>query len=61
MLVGVQLTASPVEGDVEVVRLTVAVNPFLAVIVIVKVPVLPAALKERLAELIVNGEVDPLM
>ena len=61
MLVGVQVTASPVEGDVEVVRLTVPVNPFLAVIVIVKVPVLPAALKERLAELIVNGEVDPLM
>ncbi len=61
MLVGVQVTASPVEGDVEIVRLTVPVNPFLGVIVIVKMPVLPAGLNETLAEVIVNGEVDPLM
>lgn len=61
MPVGLQLTASPVEGDTEVVRLTVPVNPFLGARVIVKVPVLPAVLIEMLAALIVNGEADPLM
>jgi hypothetical protein len=61
MIVGLQLTVSPVDGDAEVVRFTVAVNPFLPVMVIVKAPVFPAGLNERLAELIVNGDIDPLM
>ena len=61
MLVGLQLTDSPVADEMEVVRFTVDVNPFLPVTVVVKLPVLPAGLNERLAEVIVNGEADPLM
>jgi hypothetical protein len=61
MLAGKQLTASPVEGIMEVVMVTVAVNPFVPAIVIVKLPVLLAGLNERMAELIVNGDADPVM
>ena len=60
MLVGLQLIANPVEGDTEAVMLTVPVNPFVPAIVIVKLPVLLAGLNERLAELIVNGDADPV-
>jgi len=41
MLVGLQLTVTPLEGVVEVERLTVPAKPFWAVIVTVKVPVEP--------------------
>jgi len=61
MLVGLQLTERPVEGVTEVARFTVPVNPFFPVTMTVKAPVLLAGLKERAAELIVNGDADPVM
>jgi len=61
ILVGVQLTVSPVEGDVVVKRFTVPVKPFCPVTVTVNMPVEPPKLNERLTELIVKGEDPPLM
>jgi len=61
MLVGLQPMASPVEGETDVERLTVAVKPFWEVTVTVNVPVLVAGLKTRLAEFIVNGKDEPLV
>jgi len=60
MLVGVQLTVSPVEGDVVVERFTVPVKPFCPVTVTVNMPVEPPEVNERLTELMVKGE-DPLL
>ena len=61
MLVGVQLTANPVEGVVVVERFTVPVKPFCPVTVTGNMPVEPPKLNERLTELIVKGEDPPLM
>ena len=61
MLVGVQLTANPVEGVVVVERFTAPVKPFCPVTVAVNMPVEPPKLNERLTELIVKGEDPPLM
>ena len=52
---------SPVEGETDLERLTVAVKPFWEVTVTVNVPVLVAGLKTRLAEFIVNGKDEPLV
>ena len=41
MLAGLQFTVSPVDGLIDVARLTVLVKPFWLVIVTVKVPVEP--------------------
>jgi hypothetical protein len=60
-LVGLHITMSPVVGLTVVERLTVPVNPFLLVMVIFAVPVFPAAVKVRLALLIVNVGPAPLM
>jgi hypothetical protein len=60
MLGGLQLTVSPVDGDTEVVRLTAAVNPYLPAIVTVKLPVLVAGAKERMALFIWYDCDDPL-
>jgi hypothetical protein len=60
MLVGEQLTVSPVVGEILVVRFTVPAKPYLPVIVTVKFALEAAALNLRLAELSVNGEAEPL-
>jgi len=60
MVVGVQPTVSPVEGEVDVERTTEAAKPFWEVTVTVNVPVLVAGSKMRLAEIIVNGMDEPL-
>lgn len=48
MLVGVQLTISPAEGDVVVERLTVPVKPFCPATVTGNMPVEPPEANERL-------------
>ena len=60
MLAGLQLTASPIEGEIEVERLTLLEKPYLLAKVTVNVPVLPAGVKLTLAEFMVN-DVEPLI
>jgi hypothetical protein len=59
MLVGLQFTVSPVEGLIDVERLTVPVKPFWPVIVTVNVPV-ELADKGRATKLYVNGADEPV-
>jgi len=58
-LVGLQVTLSPVEGLIEVVRLTVPVNPFWPVTTTVNVPV-ELGPRGRAAKLYVKGGEEPL-
>lgn len=59
--VTLQLTVSPVDGVVVVVRVTVPVKPFRLVTVVVNVPVRLFEAKVSAAKLRLKGEPEPLM
>lgn len=61
IVVTLQLTASPVEGFVVVVRVTVPVKPFWLVTVAVNVPVRLPEAKVSAAKFRLKGEPVPLM